>query len=104
MDVSKSLTYTSLLLNPFTTVPAYTEGKPLVEYFINVTFIKMNGLTLPLNSLLLVLDQNGHGGTKISTVNPNTVLESSIFNTLNWAFLKVLPTSIPRMGYIAPYG
>ncbi|KAB2599556.1 basic 7S globulin 2 precursor small subunit [Pyrus ussuriensis x Pyrus communis] len=92
MDVSNSLTYTSLLLNPFTTALAYVEGKPSTEYFINVTSIKMNGLTLPLNSF-----------TKMSTVNPYTVLESSIFNTLSWAFLKVLPASIPRLGYIEPY-
>ncbi|CAN6548064.1 unnamed protein product [Malus baccata var. baccata] len=92
-----------IALQPFHDNPLYVEGKPSAEYFINVTSIKMNSLTLPLNTSSLVFDRYGYEGTKISIVNPYMVLKSSIFNTLNWAFLKVLPAFIPRLGFIESF-
>ncbi|KOM38918.1 hypothetical protein LR48_Vigan03g230000, partial [Vigna angularis] len=49
------------------------------EYFINVTSIKINGKALPIDASILTVDQTGFGGTKISTAEPYTVLESSIY-------------------------
>ncbi|KAG8370712.1 hypothetical protein BUALT_Bualt13G0011800 [Buddleja alternifolia] len=40
------------------------------------------------SSTLLTIDENGRGGTKISTSKPYTVLQSSIFKALRDAFLK----------------
>ncbi|KAF7852296.1 hypothetical protein BT93_L4590 [Corymbia citriodora subsp. variegata] len=84
VEVSKSLMYTPLILNPVSTAGSYFEGDPSTDYFINLTSIKINGKAIPLNATLLnIID--GNGGTKISTVNPYTVMETSIFK----AFVKV---------------
>lgn len=84
VDVSKSLMYTPLILNPVSTAGAYFEGNPSTDYFVNLTSIKINGNAVPLNAALLKIT-DGNGGTKISTVNPYTVMETSIFK----AFVKV---------------
>ncbi|KAK3440874.1 hypothetical protein EUGRSUZ_B01132 [Eucalyptus grandis] len=84
VDVAKSLMYTPLILNPVSTAGAYFEGNPSTDYFINLTSIKINGKAVPLNAALLKIT-DGNGGTKISTVNPYTVMETSIFK----AFVKV---------------
>ncbi|XP_022138063.1 basic 7S globulin-like, partial [Momordica charantia] len=49
------------------------------------------------------IDSDGVGGTKISTVDRFTVLESSIYN----AFLKAFTTElrkVPRVEAVAPFG
>ncbi|KAL3749185.1 hypothetical protein ACJRO7_010301 [Eucalyptus globulus] len=84
VDVSKSLMYTPLILNPVSTAGSYFEGNPSTDYFVNLTSIKINGNAVPLNAALLKIT-DGNGGTKISTVNPYTVMETSIFK----AFVKV---------------
>ncbi|XP_056174909.1 probable aspartic proteinase GIP2 [Syzygium oleosum] len=84
VEVSKSLMYTPLILNPVSTAGSYFEGNPSTDYFINLTSIKINGKAVPLRAALLNITQ-GNGGTKISTVNPYTVMETSIFK----AFVKV---------------
>ncbi|KAI6683761.1 hypothetical protein NL676_029674 [Syzygium grande] len=69
VEVSKSLMYTPLILNPVSTAGSYFEGNPSTDYFINLTSIKINGNAVPLNPTFLnITDDNG--GTKISTVNP----------------------------------
>ncbi|CAK7341691.1 unnamed protein product [Dovyalis caffra] len=61
IDLSKSLLYTPLLLNP----------------------------VVALNQALLAIDgENGSGGTKISTVVPYIKLETSIYEAFIGAFLK----------------
>lgn len=42
IDVSKSLTYTPLILNPVSTTSAYFQGDASTKYFINVMSIKIN--------------------------------------------------------------
>ncbi|KAJ4834377.1 GLC7-interacting protein 2 [Turnera subulata] len=103
IDVSKNLIYTPLILNPVSTASAYFEGEPSSEYFIGVKGIQINGNSVPLNTSLLAIDKKGVGGTKISTVNPYTVLETSIYNAVINAFAKEL-SGIPKVATVAPFG
>ncbi|XP_061341347.1 probable aspartic proteinase GIP1 [Gastrolobium bilobum] len=79
IDLSKSLNYTPLIVNPVGDTVINYNGQPSDEYFINLTSIRINGIPLPINSSILTVDQNGFGGTKISTSDPYTVLETSIY-------------------------
>ncbi|KAF3962464.1 hypothetical protein CMV_013015 [Castanea mollissima] len=45
----------------------------------------------------------GFGGTKISTVNPYTIMETSIYNAVLKAFIKEL-ANVPRVASVAPFG
>ncbi|KAJ4722380.1 basic 7S globulin-like [Melia azedarach] len=103
IDVSKSLIYTPLILNPVSTAGAFFEGEPSAEYFIGVKSIKINGNTVPLNTSLLSINKEGFGGTKISTVNPYTVLETSIYKAFTKAFIKEI-AKIPRVKPVSPFG
>ncbi|XP_034689998.1 probable aspartic proteinase GIP1 [Vitis riparia] len=87
IDLSKKLVYTPLLVNPYGTALDSNHGRPSDEYFIGVTALKVNGNAVDLNPALLTVDLNGNGGTKISTVAPYTVLESSIYEALTHAFI-----------------
>ncbi|KAK2966884.1 hypothetical protein RJ640_028894 [Escallonia rubra] len=83
---------------------AYTEGDASSEYFIRVKSIKINEKVVPLNTNLLSINKtDGYGGTKISTVNPFTVLETSIYNAVVKAFVNQL-SGIPRVASVAPFG
>ncbi|XVF32605.1 hypothetical protein REPUB_Repub17cG0096900 [Reevesia pubescens] len=88
IDLSKSLTYTSLILNPVGSTVITYAGQPSDEYYINVTSINVNGKPIQINSSLLTVDENGFGGTKLSSATPYTVLETSIYNALTDAFVN----------------
>ncbi|KAK2966880.1 hypothetical protein RJ640_028890 [Escallonia rubra] len=104
VDASTSLIYTPLFINPVSTASAYSEGDASSEYFIRVKSIKINEKFVPLNANLLSINKtDGYGGTKISTVNPFTVLESSIYNAVVKAFVNEL-SGIPRVASVAPFG
>ncbi|PIA56312.1 hypothetical protein AQUCO_00700562v1 [Aquilegia coerulea] len=100
IDISSSLMYTPLLINPVSTASSYTQGDRSTEYFIRVKSIKINAKSISLNTTLLSIQSNGYGGTKISTVNPYTVLETSIYNALTEAFLR--EANLPRVASVAP--
>lgn len=100
MDVSKVLTFTPLIKNPVSTVSAFL-GEPSVEYFIGVKSIRVSGKRVPLNTTLLSIDSNGIGGTKISTVNPYTVLETTIYKAVAEAFVKAVGK--PTVAPVAPF-
>ncbi|GLT78436.1 hypothetical protein SLA2020_499720 [Shorea laevis] len=103
IDSSKHLIYTPLILNPVRTVPAALEGQPSAEYFIGLKAIKINDKVVSLNKTLLSITKEGRGGTKISSVTPYTVVETSIYNALVKTFLKeMLP--LPRVPSVAPFG
>ncbi|XP_055815160.1 probable aspartic proteinase GIP2 [Solanum dulcamara] len=102
MDVSKRLVYTPLLKNPVSTSGSYFQGEPSMDYFIGVTSIKINGIVVPINTTLLDITKDGKGGTKISTVDPYTKLETSIYNALTKAFVKSL-AKVPRVKPVAPF-
>ncbi|XAR61219.1 Nepenthesin [Bertholletia excelsa] len=104
VDVS-SLTYTPLFINPVSTAGTSTQGEPSAEYFIGVKSIKVDNKTLTLNQSLLTIDENGFGGTKISTVVPYTVLESSIYKALTDAYISTAAAwNISRVAAVAPFG
>ena len=103
IDVSKSLIYTPLILNPVSTASAYSQGDHSSEYFIGVKSIEINGKVVPLNASLLSINKDGFGGTKISTVNRYTVMETTIYKAINEAFVKQL-TNVPRVASVAPFG
>ncbi|XP_060672030.1 probable aspartic proteinase GIP2 [Ziziphus jujuba] len=103
IDVSRSLTYTRLFINPVSTAASYFEGEKSSEYFIGVKSIKINNKVVRFNTSLLNIDKNGNGGTKISTVNPYTVLETSIYKAVVGAFVKAL-AKVPRVAAVAPFG
>ncbi|KAG2727419.1 hypothetical protein I3760_01G157000 [Carya illinoinensis] len=103
MDVSKSLIYTPLILNHVSTASVYSLGDSSAEYFIGVKSIKINEKRVPLNSSLLSINREGFGGTKISTVNPYTVMETTIYNAVINAFVKEL-ANVPRVASVAPFG
>ncbi|KAH9682909.1 peptidase A1 domain-containing protein [Citrus sinensis] len=103
VDVSKSLTYTPLILNPVTTATRTFIDLPSSDYFIEVKSIKINGHVIPMNTSLLSIDKKGFGGTKISTIHPYTVLESSIYEAFIQAFTKEL-AKVPRVKPVSPFG
>ncbi|KAJ9182053.1 hypothetical protein P3X46_006086 [Hevea brasiliensis] len=104
IDVSKSLIYTPLILNPVSTASASFEGDPSSEYFIGVKSIKINGKAVPLNTSFLTINNiEGFGGTKISTVDPYTVMETTIYSAVVNAFIREL-AEVPRVAPVAPFG
>ncbi|GAB4843447.1 GLC7-interacting protein 2 [Ancistrocladus abbreviatus] len=89
IDASKSLLYTPIFINPVSTTIDF-KGEKSSDYFIGVTSIKINGREVPINKTLLSIDSEGNGGTKISTVNPYSVLQTSIYNALVKVFAEEL--------------
>ncbi|KAL4571176.1 hypothetical protein LXL04_017927 [Taraxacum kok-saghyz] len=104
-DYSLSLVHTPLVVNPVSTAPIYSEGDPSDEYFINVKEIEIAGKRLAFSPSLLSFDKNGVGGTKISTVVPYTVLQSSIYKRLVKDFTtEAALYNIKRVKSVAPFG
>lgn len=97
-----SLSYTPLLVNPVSTAGVSTRHDKSDEYFVGVTGIKVNGRAVPLNATLLAIDRKGVGGTKLSTVAPYTVLQSSIYKAVTDAFAAET-AMIPRAPPLAPF-
>ncbi|CAH9140568.1 unnamed protein product [Cuscuta epithymum] len=81
IDASKILTYTPLI-NPVSSAGASSE------FFIGVKSILIGDKELKLNTSLLAIDKKRNVGTKISTVDPYTVMETSIFQAVTTAFVK----------------
>ncbi|KAI3443200.1 Peptidase A1 domain-containing protein [Psidium guajava] len=93
--------YTPLILNPVSTAGSYFSGNLSTDYFINLTSIKINGKPVPLNAALLNIT-DGNGGTKISTVKPYTVMETSIFK----AFVKLFgheANNLTKVSSVKPF-
>ncbi|OMP05044.1 Peptidase A1 [Corchorus olitorius] len=88
IDLSKSLIYTPLILNPVGSTVITYAGQPSDEYYLNLTSINVNGKPIQINSSLLAVDESGFGGTKLSTATPYTVVETSIYNALTDAFVN----------------
>ncbi|KAI3496563.1 hypothetical protein L1887_38928 [Cichorium endivia] len=102
-EASSNLIYTPLIKNPVSTASAYTQGDASSEYFIGVKSIKINQEVVPINKTLLTINHEGFGGTKISTVNPYTVLHTSIYKAILKAFEKEL-SGVPRVASVSPFG
>ncbi|KAM0016262.1 putative nepenthesin [Helianthus debilis subsp. tardiflorus] len=102
-DASSNLIYTPLIKNPVSTASAYTQGDASSEYFIGVKSIRINDKIVPVNKTLLTINREGYGGTKISTVNAYTVLQTSIYKAIITAFGNAL-SGVPRVASVAPFG
>ncbi|KAJ0976092.1 hypothetical protein J5N97_018057 [Dioscorea zingiberensis] len=102
VDASQSLTYTKLLTNPVSTAGSYKQGEPSYEYFIGVTSINVSNNVVPINKTLLSIDENGVGGTKISTAVPYTVLETTIYKAVLNAFRAAL-SGIKTVTPVSPF-
>lgn len=96
--------YTPLIINPVSTAAASFAGEPSSEYFIGVTAIKIGEKEVPLNKYkaLLTIDNKGNGGTKISTVNPYTVMHTSIYKAVTNFFVNELK-NVSRVKAVAPF-
>ncbi|KAK7270263.1 hypothetical protein RIF29_23276 [Crotalaria pallida] len=105
VDASKLLTFTPLITNPVSTASASSQGEPSSEYFIGVKSIKIDNKIVQINSSLLSIDSNnGVGGTKISTIDPYTVLEASIYKAVTEAFDRAAARrNITRTDSYAPF-
>lgn len=102
MDLSTSFTYTPLIVNP---VSATTGGEKSPEYYIGVKSIKVGGRKILLKRGTLSLKKDGLGGTKISTVTPYTVMETSIYNAVTSAYIKhAKAMNISRVASVSPFG
>lgn len=106
MSTSPAMITTSLIINSVSTAAAYTDGEASDEYFIGVKSIKVDGRLVRFNSTLLSIDKvTGVGGTKLSTVNPYTVLHSSIYKRLIKEFVTMAASrKITRVANVAPFG
>ncbi|EEF45334.1 probable aspartic proteinase GIP2 [Ricinus communis] len=88
--VSNDLIYIRLILNPVGT-PGYSSlGESSADYYIGVKSIRVDGKEVKFDKTLLSIDKDGNGGTMLSTVNPYTVLHTSIYKALLKAFIKKL--------------
>ncbi|KAK3031175.1 hypothetical protein RJ639_035332 [Escallonia herrerae] len=103
IDVTKFLTYTPLINNPVSTAGSHYTGEPSAEYFIGVKSIKVNNKIVPINASLLSINKDGTGGTKISTTNPYTIMETSIYKAFTVAFIKETTNYLPRVASVAPF-
>ncbi|KZV43090.1 basic 7S globulin 2-like [Dorcoceras hygrometricum] len=72
IDLSRSLTYTPLIL----------------DYYIGLTSFRVNKRDVSLDPTLLAIAENGMGGTKLGSSAPYSVLQTSIFTALKDAFVK----------------
>ncbi|PSR92693.1 Aspartic peptidase protein [Actinidia chinensis var. chinensis] len=102
VDVSKPLTYTPLIINPVSTASAFPLGEASADYFIGVTSVRINNKIVPLNKTLLSIDEAGRGGTRFSTVNPYTVMETSIYKAFTRTFVEQL-SGATRVASVAPF-
>ncbi|RYR71882.1 hypothetical protein Ahy_A02g006093 [Arachis hypogaea] len=112
IDLSKSLIYTPLIVNPDgigDTVISYSDDPPSYEYFVNLTSIRINGQNVPINVSLLNIDHEnflGIGGTKFSSNTPYTLLESSIYKAFTKLFIKEASSSrfnLTRTSSVKPF-
>ncbi|KAJ9550692.1 hypothetical protein OSB04_014737 [Centaurea solstitialis] len=103
VDASSSLTYTPLVINPVSD-NGFNPDTTSAKYYIGVKSIKINGKRVSINNTLLTIDARGSGGTSISTVDPYTVLESSIYRAVVAAFVEAMPKNVERVANVAPFG
>ncbi|KAM6566140.1 hypothetical protein CsatA_025268 [Cannabis sativa] len=97
-----SLIYTPLIRNPRSLVTT-SLGNPSTEYFIGLKSINIEDKPVKFNTTLLTFkNKGGYGGTKISTVDPYTTLETSIYKAVVAAYIKAV--KIPTVKAVAPFG
>ncbi|KAB1214246.1 Basic 7S globulin 2 [Morella rubra] len=96
-EISKSLMYTPLVTNQ--------GDNSLQEYFIGIKSIRIDDKRLSLNASLLSLDEEGIGGTKLSTIVPYTTMERTIYASFIEAYVKSATSmNMTRVASVAPFG
>ncbi|KAJ9154367.1 hypothetical protein P3X46_027711 [Hevea brasiliensis] len=105
IDVSSRFKHTRLYINTiFTGSSIVIRGPPSPEYFVEVTSIMVNKKPIHVNSTLLEFKETGKGGTKISTVEPYTKLETSIYKALVKAFDEEIAVwNVSKVAPMAPF-
>ncbi|OAY55836.1 probable aspartic proteinase GIP2 [Manihot esculenta] len=108
IDVSSEFRYTKLHVNYETTASPRLQGAQLPEYFVKITSILVNQKPIPINSTLLEFHKTGVGGSRITTVQPYTTLETSIYKSLAKAFdEQMLVTTgnrtVRKVGAVEPF-
>lgn len=94
-DLSSQLIRTPLIKNP-----VYTD-----VFYLDVQRIEVGGVQVPIDAQKLRFDQNGFGGTKLSTVVRCTQLASPIYKSLEGVFTSVaMKMNISRVASVRPYG
>ncbi|KAM0954198.1 putative aspartic peptidase A1 family, aspartic peptidase domain superfamily, xylanase inhibitor [Dioscorea sansibarensis] len=89
-----------LVTNPVSTGGVSTQGEASADYFIGVSSIKIDGKEVKVNTTLLDIDDEGVGGTKISSMTLFTTMETSIYKAVTKAFIKA--TEAKKMKSVAP--
>lgn len=103
IDITKRFQYTKLYINPISTASAYVYGEPSTDYFVAIKSITVNRKPVAINATLLSFNNNrAIGGSKVSTVDPYTVLHSSIYKALVEAFAAELKAI--NVAKVAPVG
>ncbi|WMV10433.1 hypothetical protein MTR67_003818 [Solanum verrucosum] len=75
-----------LLTQPLTRTTVDQHGPSFDPRFV--------GKDVPLNKTLLFINDQGHGGTRISTTIPFTILYTSIYEVVKTAFINALPKNV----------
>ncbi|XP_050216159.1 probable aspartic proteinase GIP2 [Mercurialis annua] len=105
IDVSSRFMFTKLYTNFQRTASPRVQGEQLLEYFVKITSILVDEHPIPINTSLLEFRRTGIGGSKITTVSPYTILESSIYDSLVKAFDKemIATWKVKKVEPIAPF-
>ncbi|KAK3189960.1 hypothetical protein Dsin_029521 [Dipteronia sinensis] len=107
-DASNLLIKTPLVINPVSYPRPLLNSKDFSspEYFIDVKGIKVDGKpVISFNTSLLSIDNEGKGGTMISTMTYYTVLHSAIYKALVTEFVnEAAAKKMKRVGSVAPFG
>ncbi|KAI3938454.1 hypothetical protein MKW98_015353 [Papaver atlanticum] len=102
-QLMSSLSYTPLLLNPMATESWSTA--PNSDYYIDVKSIEIDGEVVRLNKALLSINKkDGVGGTRFSTLDPYTAMQTSIYKAFTSVYIKrAKAMGISRVASVAPF-
>ncbi|CAL1396903.1 unnamed protein product [Linum trigynum] len=105
VDYSTRFKYTRLVKNYERTASPNVPGAEIPAYFVRITSILVSESPIPINSSLLEFRRTGIGGSAISTVDPYTILDSSIYRSLVRAFeSSETMKKVKKAAAVAPFG
>ncbi|KAK1257211.1 hypothetical protein QJS04_geneDACA022589 [Acorus gramineus] len=88
---------------PYVVLPRM-DGSRLTSISLGWESIKINGKAVLLNVSRLSISKDGMGGTKISTSDPYTKLETSIYNAFTKAFVREATSlKMTKVASVAPF-
>lgn len=75
------------------------------QYYVYVNWIKIDKRVVHFDTSLLNINQNGVGGTKISTATPYGILHTAIYNAVVGDFVKrAAERNLTQVAAVAPFG